>query len=235
MVYKKRFDNRKMDELRPVSMKVGVLKNADGSAMFQIGRTIVLAAVYGPKPLFPQRLRDSYKGLLRVYYRMLPFSVPERKNPKPGRREIELSLVIKEALNGVVLLDDSAKAVVDVYVYVTQADAGTRCAGICAASLALADAGIPMKDLVTAVAAGIVDKSVLLDLEYHEENYEEGDIADIPIAYCENFNKIMLLQMDGKISQKNFMEAITLGIEGCKKIKSEMIKVLKKKYEVNME
>src|SRR3990170_3363788 len=124
MAYKKRLDGRKIDETRPISMAVKIIENADGSASFQIGNTKVIAAVYGPKTLHPQRFRNVEKGMLRVNYRMLPFSVRDRKNPKPGRREIEISKVIKEALEASVFLEDYGNAVVDVHVYVVQGDAG---------------------------------------------------------------------------------------------------------------
>ena len=58
MAYKKRIDKRKFDETRPISMEVSVVPNADGSAVFQIGDTKVIAAVYGPRTLHPQRLRE---------------------------------------------------------------------------------------------------------------------------------------------------------------------------------
>jgi exosome complex component RRP41 len=230
MAYKKRLDKRKFDELRPMNMEVGVVSNADGSAMFQIGETKIIAGVWGPKTLHPQRLRETGTGIIRAYYRMMPFSVPERKNPRPGRREIELSKVIKEAFETSIFLEDYGNAVIDIHVYVVQGDAGTRCAAICAASLALADAGVPMKDLVASVAAGSVDGQVVLDLTYDEESHE-GEVTDMAIAYNENLDKVTLLQMDGNISDKKMMEALKVGVEGCKKIKKEMQKALRKRYE----
>ncbi|MBR9678988.1 MAG: exosome complex exonuclease Rrp41 [Nanoarchaeota archaeon] len=231
MVYKKRYDGRKFDEMRKMKMEVGVIDNADGSAVFQIGNTKVIAGVYGPKILHPQRLRQEGKGVLRVHYRMMPFSVSERKNPRPGRRDIELSKVIKESLESAIFLENFGGSVIDIHVYVVQGDAGTRCACVCAASLALADAGIPMNDLVAGVASGSVGEQVLLDLTYDEEHVENEDVTDMAIAYNENLDKVTLLQMDGNISEKNMVKALELGIKGCNIIKKEMQKVLKKRYE----
>ena len=70
--------------------------------------------------------------------------------------------------------DDFPNALVEVFIELPQTDAGTRCAGICAASIALADAGITMKDMVAAVSTGIVDGQVVVDLDYAEEAHEEG-------------------------------------------------------------
>ena len=230
MVYKKRLDGRKYDELRPITAEVGMLKNADGSAVYQQGGTKMMAAVFGPKTLHPQRLRDAEKGVLRVYYRMFPFSVFDRKNPRPSRREIEISMVIRNALEPVIFLEEFANAAIDVYVYVMQGDAGTRTAAICAASLALADAGIPMKDLVSSTSAGLIDGQELLDLTYDEEAFD-GEVSDIPIAYTELLEEVTLLQMDGRADQDKLIKALELGVKGCLDIKKILIQTLKKKYE----
>ena len=80
MAYTKRFDSRKNDETREIKAKVGIIPNADGSAMFAFGDTIAIAAVYGPKVMHPQHAQNPEKGTLRVNYDMLSFSVPERKS-----------------------------------------------------------------------------------------------------------------------------------------------------------
>ena len=91
MGYTKRVDGRKFDEPREMEAKVGIIKNADGSAMFRFGDTLAIAAVYGPKPLHPQHLQNPRRGILRCNYNMISFSVPERKRPGPSRRETEIS------------------------------------------------------------------------------------------------------------------------------------------------
>jgi len=69
----KRPDNRKVDEARPMKAKVGIVPNADGSAMFSFGNTIAIAAVYGPKELHPRNQRNPEKGTLRCNYNMISF------------------------------------------------------------------------------------------------------------------------------------------------------------------
>src|SRR3989344_9408390 len=134
MSYTKRNDGRKFDETREIKAEVGVIKNANGSAKFQIGKTIAVAAVYGPRNLYPKFLQNPEKGMLRCNYNMLSFSVDERIRPGPSRRRKEISLVTENALMPAVNLDEFPNSVVDVFVEIVQADAGTRCAGICAAS-----------------------------------------------------------------------------------------------------
>ena len=142
MGYDKRFDGRGFEDLRPVEAKVGIVKNADGSAMFKIGKTIAYAAVYGPREMKPKFMQDPTKGQLRVFYAMMPFSGHgERVRPGTSRRSKEIAFVSKQALSPVVDLSEFPKAVVDVFIDLPQTDAGTRCAGITAAAMALADAG----------------------------------------------------------------------------------------------
>jgi exosome complex component RRP41 len=233
MSYKKRIDGRKFDEMREIEAKVGVIKNADGSAYFKIGKTIAYAAVYGPRDLFPKFLKNPEKGLLRCNYNMMPFSGSgERVRPGPSRRSREISYVTDNALSPVVNLEDFPNSVVDVFIELTQTDAGSRCAGICAASMALADAGIIMKDLVAAVSVGSVDGQIVLDLDYDEEAYDKGDVADIPIAIIPSTGQFSLLQMDGKISKDNLMKALDMGRKALPRIIEIQKKALKQKFEV---
>ncbi|MCM2324935.1 MAG: exosome complex exonuclease Rrp41 [Candidatus Woesearchaeota archaeon] len=233
MSYKKRLDGRKFDELRSIEAKVGVVKNATGSAYFKIGNTMAYAAVYGPRDLFPRFLKDPKRGLLRCNYNMMPFSgMGERVRPGPSRRSKEISMVTEGALLPVVNLENFPNSVVDVYIELPQTDAGSRCAGICAASMALADAGIAMKDLVGAVSVGLVDGQIVLDLNYDEEAYDKGDVADIPMAYIPNMDKFSLLQMDGKVKPEDLIKALELAKKGALEILKVQRNALKHRFEV---
>src|SRR3989338_4323321 len=195
----KRTDGRKFEELRKIEAKVGIIKRANGSAMFKIGDTIAIAAVYGPRELHPRFLQNPEKGVLRCIYDMTTFSVSERKKPGPNRRSTEISLVTEKALLPVLDLSMYPTSVIDVFIEIIQANSGTRCAGITAASMALAHAGIPMKDLVSAVSVGKVGDKIVIDLDKYEEDYEDG-ATDIPVAMTGNYD-ITLLQLDGNVSK----------------------------------
>jgi len=226
-----RENGRKLDELRPISAKVGVIPNADGSAMFQIGNTKAYAAVYGPRELYPRFLQNPSKGILRVNYNMMPFAGHgDRVRPGPNRRSKEISLVAAKALAPVVDLSQFPNAVVDVFIELPQTDAGTRCAGICAASMALADAGLPMRDLVASMSMGYMDGSIVADIDAHEDC--DLGATDIPVAFLPNSNKLTLMQMDGKISQPELKKLLDVGLQMCKKINAVQVKALKAKYEV---
>jgi len=233
MTYSKRLNDRKMDELRPIEAKVGVIERADGSAMFKIGNTWAYASVYGPRNLYPKFMQDPQSGILRVNYNMMPFSGSgERVRPGANRRAKEISMVSEKALLPVLDLKEFPNSVVDVFIELPQTEAGSRCAGICAASMALADAGLNMKDLVAAVSVGRVDDKLLVDLDYSEEAYEDGPVADIPIAMMPQSGKITLLQMDGEVTKEDLRKAIGMGKEACGRIYEVMKKALKEKYEV---
>ncbi len=235
MVYAKRIDGRDWTELRPMSAKVGVIDNAHGSATFSMGKTVAFAAVYGPRELYPKFLQDPKKGLLRCHYNMMPFSgAGERVRPGPSRRSREISLVMANALLPVMDMTQFPNAVVDVFVEFTQTDAGSRCAGICAAALALADAGLTMKDLVTAVAVGKIDDKFVVDLNYEEDSYKEAEAADVPVAVLPNSGKISLLQMDGIIEPEELPKLLELAREATKKIYEVQKKALLKKFEVDV-
>lgn len=224
-----RLDGRKADELRSVKLQVGVLSNADGSAYVEHGKNKILAAAFGPREMHPKHLAQPDRMVLRCRYHMAPFSVPERKSPAPSRREVELSKVIKESLEPALFLELYPRTGVDVFIEVLQADGGTRCASITAAALAIADAGVPMKDLVVACAAGKVEDKVVLDLFDAEDKLGS---ADVPVAYMPNLNAVTLLQMDGILTPDEFEKAINMAMDGCKKIYELQKEALKTKYMV---
>lgn len=218
-LYKKRFDGRKFDETRPIKAKVGIIPSADGSAMFQTGGTIAIAAVRGPRTLHPQHMQNPQTGILRVNYGMMPFSVWERIRPGPSRRSEEISKVCEWALNSVVDLTEFPNSVVDVFIQIPQADAGTRVAGLNAAAMALAHAGVPMKEMITAIATGKADKTLIIDVDKEEEDFHDGEGAtDIPIAITSKTKNIALLQLDGKISPDELAQAIEMAKKACENI-----------------
>ncbi len=231
MTYSKRHDGRDWTGLRPIEAKAGVIRNADGSGYFKIGNTVAYAAVYGPRNLYPKFMQDPKRGILRCHYNMMPFSgVGNRVRPGKNRRATEISMVTEKALLPVVDLSDYPNAVVDVFIEFPQTDAGSRCAGICAASIALADAGITMKDMVSAISVGKVGDKILVDLDYFEEAIEDDEVADIPVAVVPLTGEVTLLQMDGIINETQLGEAVDMSIEAARKINEIQKAAIKQKY-----
>ncbi|MAG24009.1 exosome complex exonuclease Rrp41 [Candidatus Pacearchaeota archaeon] len=231
----KRIDGRKLEDLRPMTAKVGVIPNADGSALFAFGKTVAIAAVYGPRQLHPQHMQDPATGILRCNYDLLSFSVGDRKRPGPNRRAQEISKVTSWALLPAIDLKEFPNTVVDVHIYIIQADAGTRTAGINAASMALAHAGIPMRDLVCSLAVGKNDKNLIVDLTKEEEDFSEGEGAtDFALAKLATSDEITLLQMDGKITPDETNEVIKLSNKACEEVykaQKEALKAIESKEE----
>ncbi len=222
----KRLDGRTPDELRSIKIEVGVLKRADGSCYMEFGGNKVMAAVYGPREVHPRHLQEASKAIVRYRYNMAAFSVDDRKRPGPDRRSVEISKVSREALEPVILTDLFPRSVIDIFVEILQADAGTRVTGLNAASVALADAGIPMKGLVSACAVGKVDNTIVLDLNKEEDNFGQ---ADLPVAMTQN-GEITLLQMDGNLTQEEFKIALEKVRRGCEEILKLQKEALIKKY-----
>ncbi len=222
-----RTDGRRWNELRPIRMEVGQLKNADGSAYIEFGKNKIVAAVYGPKEVHPKHMVLPDRALIRCRYHMAPFSVDERKNPAPSRREIEISKVIREALEPALIAEDYPRAAIQIFVEVLQSDGGSRVAGITASSLALSDAGINMRDLVVGCSSGIVDGQVVLDLNDTEDKEGSGDM---PVAFMPNLNQVTLLQVDGIYTPENFRKAFELAMTGGRMVYEMQRKALLEKY-----
>jgi exosome complex component RRP41 len=224
----RRLDGRKKDEIRKIEMKVGVIPNANGSAQVRFGDTVAIAGVYGPRPLFPKHLQESDRAIIKCRYNMTPFSVEERVRPGPSRRAIEISKVTRLALEPALFLEDYPETVVDVYIEILQADGSTRVTGINAASLALADAGVPMKDLVVALSGGKINDTLVLDLCGKEDNYSD---ADIPIAFMPRKKEITLLQMDGELTPQEIKTIIKNVLKAGEEVYKKQKEALMKKYE----
>lgn len=222
-------DGRSDDQLRPMEAKTGVVPRADGSALFKIGKTVAYAAVYGPRELHPKFLQNPEKGILRCNYNMMSFSGSgERVRPGPSRRSREISMVTEKALIPVLSLEQYPNSVIDIFVELLQTDSGTRCAGITAAAMALADAGIPMKDLVSAVSVGLVKNNPVVDLTKEEEDVEGA--VDIAYAATPRKKEITLLQLDGIITKDQLRQALLMGFDACNKIYKVQQNALRERY-----
>ena len=228
----KRLDGRDFGELRPIKIEAGVLKNADGSAYLEWGNNKILAAVYGPREATPKHLADPGKAIIKCRYQMAPFSsLGEHNRTGPNRRATEISKVIREVFENVVITSDFPGSEIDIFIEVLQGDGGTRAAGLTAASVALANAGIKMKDLVYAVSAGRIGDHVTLDFDMIEDNYSD---ADMPMAIAPRNNELLLLQMDGGLTIEQFDEAVKMAIGAGKTISALQRDALKRVYETQV-
>ncbi len=209
----KRHDGRRRDQYRDFEVLIGVVERAQGSALVRLGKTHVLAVVHGPYEA-PRHVALPDRAILNVVYRTVTYAVMKRKKPTISKRERELSRIIREALEGVVFLDRYPRSQIDVYVYVISSHGGSRTTGCTAAALALADAGIPMKDLVIGLAGGKVEGHVVVDLDDIEDKI--GD-ADLPLMYLPNLKKLSMIQADGIFTRDELIAAVRAVVDRIEK------------------
>ncbi len=225
----RRLDGRDFNELRSLKIEAGILANANGSAYLEWGNNKVLAAVYGPKEATPRHLADTNKAIIKCRYSMAPFSsMGDHGRSGPNRRAIEISKVTKEVFENVVMLEEFPGSEIEIFIEILQSDGGTRAAGITAAAVALANAGIHVKDMVYAVSAGRIDEHVVIDVNMIEDNYSD---ADMPVAISPKDNSVLLLQMDGGFTKEQFGEAMKMILESGKVISKVQRDALKRLYE----
>ena len=205
----------------------GIIKNADGSAIIEFGKNKIIAAVFGPKEVHPKHMMRNDQAIIKCRYHMMQFSTDTRKNPSLSRREIEISKVIREAIQPAIIMEDYPRTAIEVYIEILQSDGGSRCAAINAASVALADAGINMRDLITACAAGKANGKIILDVDDVEDKTGE---ADMPLSILPNLGTITLFQLDGCLSEEEFKQALEMATNGCKKLYELQKNALMNKY-----
>ena len=224
----KRCDGRAITELRPLSIKAGVLEKEDGSALVEWGRNKVLAAVYGPHEVFPKHMTNPYHAIINARYIMAPFSGQEEHGRAgPNRRSIEISKIARHVFENVILVEQFPKTMIDVHMEVLQSDGGTRIAGITAAAVALADAGIPLRDIPCGVSIGKVDGQLVVDLNKDEDNFGQ---SDMPFVFSPRTGELLLYQMDGLLTKEEIAEGTRMAAEAAAKVHELQIAALKEKY-----
>lgn len=224
----KRMDGRGVHDVRAIKIKAGILPNADGSCYLEWGQNKVMVAVNGPRECLPKHHSNPYRAIVRYTYRMASFSVSERKNPRPGRREIEISKVSGEALERAIFLERFPNTAIDIFVEVLDSNAGTRIACLTAAAVAVADAGIPMRDLVTGITVGRADGHLLVDLNKHEE--DAPDAIDMAVSFLPNSKEVTLLQMDGEMTREEFSKLMDLAQSNIESIYALQKEALKESF-----
>jgi ribonuclease PH len=185
-----RADGRGPSDLRPVRYETGYLEWAEGSCLFEMGKTRVLCAA-SFEPQVPRFLHGTGRGWVTAEYGMLPRSTFERtpreaSKGRPSGRTQEIQRLIGRSLRAVTKLELMKETTIWIDCDVLQADGGTRTAAITGGYIALAlavrklkERGVladdPLTDSVAAVSAGIVDGEPLLDLPYDEDSRAEVD------------------------------------------------------------
>ncbi|MEM4360186.1 MAG: exosome complex exonuclease Rrp41 [Candidatus Bilamarchaeaceae archaeon] len=225
----RRIDGRLPDELRKIRIDVGVIPEADGSAFIEWGGNKIICGIHGPRECIPKHEASPFHALLKCRYSMSPFaSLEEHGKSGPSRRSVELSKVIREVLENLVITDEFPNTQIDVFIDVLQADGGTRTASIVAASVALANAGIPMRDIAAAVSVGKADGTLIIDLGKLEDNFGQ---SDMPLAFSARDGRLLLVQMDGLLTKEEIKQLVEMGEKAARRINAIQVESLKRFYE----
>ncbi len=200
---KKRIDGRGMEDIRPIACETGILKRPHGSALFQRGETQALATVTLGAAEDEQRLDsiltpDASKRFM-LHYNFPPFSVGEARPLRaPGRREIGHGALAERAISRV--LPDAAKFgyTIRLVSEVLESNGSSSMATVCAGTMALLHAGVPIAEPVAGIAMGLIkegDKYAVLSDILGDEDH----LGDMDFKVCGGARGITALQMDIKI------------------------------------
>jgi polyribonucleotide nucleotidyltransferase len=229
---KERIDGRDTRTIRPIVAEVGTLPRAHGSALFTRGETqalVVATLGTGQDEQIIDSLEGEYRSKFMLHYNFPPYSVGEAgRVGSPGRREIGHGKLAWRAINPLLPKGDDFPYTVRIVSEITESNGSSSMATVCGASLALMDAGVPIKKPVAGIAMGLIKEkkefSVLSDILGDEDHL--GDM-DFKVAGTED--GITSLQMDIKITSitKEIMEiALDQAKEGRIHILNEMGKAI---------
>ena len=209
-----RIDGRDLDTVRPISVEAGLLKNTHGSALFTRGETqaIVTATLGSPRQAqLIDALEGEFKDQFMLHYNFPPYSVGEASFlAGPKRREIGHGKLARRALEAVLPDPEEFPYTIRVVSEITESNGSSSMASVCGSSLALMDAGIPIKKPVAGVAMGLVkeneDFAVITDILGDEDH-----LGDMDFKVAGTADGITALQMDIKIdgiTEQIFDEAL---------------------------
>ena len=200
-------------------------ESVGGSALVEMGLTIALATVRGPMACMRRSDERPDRAIMDVSVKSAPFAQVDRRvtNPNTDRRLVEISHMLKRALEATLLLQLYPKSRIEVSVVILADDGGRLCAAINAASLALVDAGIPMKDLLCACSAGYSGGSTdttLVDLNRREESSNGGQPAVyLPCAMLPQRGTVVLSQCEARLPDfKTLERVLDSAMDGCRAV-----------------
>ena len=213
-----RMDGRKSGELRRIQCNMGVFGQADGSAYLEQGNTKVLAAVYGPHEVRgSNKSKTSHdRALVNCQYSMAVFSTGERKRrPRGDRKSLEMTMHLRQAFEAAIKTELYPRSQIDIFVEVLQADGGNYCACVNAATLALIDAGIPLRDYVCACTASLVNDTPLVDISSLESTTGGPELT---VAVLPKSGEIVLTEMSQRFHMDHLEKVMEVALEGCRDV-----------------
>ncbi|GAA0153597.1 exoribonuclease [Lithospermum erythrorhizon] len=213
-------DARGLHQCRPAFMKTGAVNSASGSAYAEFGNTKVIVSVFGPRES-KKAMMYSDVGRLNCNVSYTSFATPIRGQ---GSDNKELSSMLHKALEGAIILDSFPKTTVDVFALVLESGGSDLPVVISCASLALADAGIMLYDLVASASVSCLGKNLVIDPITEEESYQDGGLM---ITCMTSRNEVTQLTVTGEWSTSKINEAMGLCLDACSKLGTIMRSCLK--------
>lgn len=231
----KRIDDRAFDQVRPISTEVGLLPFTHGSALFTRGRTQALVTVTLGGGDDAQKIESVMdyepEGSFMLHYNFPPFSVGEvRPQRGPGRREVGHGYLAASAIRKVLPSDKDFPYTIRIVADMLESDGSTSMATVCGSTMALMQAGVPIKGMVSGIAMGLLKSKdgrfvVLSDISGFEDAF---GLMDFKVAGTEK--GITAIQMDikykGGLSRDIFEAALAQAKKGRVHILGEMQKVM---------
>lgn len=217
-----RIDGRKATDLRPISCKLGIFEQADGSAHLEMGHTSVLATVFGPHEVSKHgtKLKGAVlheKAYVNCQYSQATFSTIERKRkPRADIRSLELTNNMREIFDNVILTNLFPNSQIDIFLEVLQSDGSNMSACINAATLALIHAGIPIKDFAISCSATLIDDHTLIDVSHFEES--AANLPILTLSMLPKSKQIVSMESSGRVPLDSIEKIIDAAVSGCEEI-----------------
>lgn len=214
-----RHDGRRPEQSRPLFMKCGIISQAKGSAYIEMNNTKCICAVYGPREV-TKREEFSMQGQLLCEVKYATFSCALRRKHQQDQEEKDASLMLKQALTPAVRLDKFPKARMDVYVTVLENDGSALAAALSAASVALADAGVEMYDLVVGCSLRLFGETVLVDPTAAEQ-YDLVDVdqvenaGEVMVGFMPSLHQVSALSQRGQLHPETATQGVRTCVENC--------------------
>lgn len=221
-------DGRAFHQCRPAFLKTGAVNAAAGSAYAEFGNTKVIVSVFGPRES-KKAMMYSDIGRLNCNVSYTTFAMPVRGQ---GSDHQEFSSMLHKALEGAIILESFPKTTVDVFALVMESGGSDLPVVISCASLALADAGIMMSDLVAAASVSCLGTNLLIDPICEEESYQDGSLM---ITCMPSRNEVTQLSVTGEWSTAKVHEAMELCLDACSKLGKIMRSCLKEAASASQE
>jgi len=227
-----RVDGRRATETRRIRCKLGVFEQADGSAYFEQGNTRCLVSVSGPHDITRHGNVKADRATIHCDYAVATFSSGERRRSTRGSRQaIETGLLIANTFESVILVEQFPRSQIDICIQVIQGDGGLLNAAINATTLALIDAGIPLKDFLVSCSASWIEGTTLCDLNYMEESAQ--GCCKLPIALLPKTDKVAMMQTDEIVELDRLKDVLEMASKGCHLIHDIMLREVRE-YKIQL-